>query len=1185
MAEDDSSSSVEIMVSTVNGEAYNSKMDVSHMDDCDDDLQPYIAIVEQPQSRGFRFRYECEGPSHGGLQGERSEKYRRSFPSIKIQNYNGPAKIFVKLVTTESIPRPHAHKLVGKNCQDGVCVTEIKSGNTVNFPNLCIQHVTRRKAADVIEQRIHESLKLDKLVKMGDLNAEADLTDDEKRQAKEQAVQAAKDMQLNVVKLCFQAYLKDENGTFSRLLTPVLSTAIYDSKAPGANALKICRMDKYGGCCSGGEEVFLLCEKVQKDDIAVRFVEQDDDGNISWESFGNFGPFDVHRQYAIVFKTPAYHNQRISRPVNVTIMLQRKSDQETSDPKSFTYYPQTFDKEEIEKKRKKPLPNYPGGGGFTGGGEGGLHGTPNGQMNGTSSSFPPTQGNLPGIISESEQNLPVHHSSHSSKAANKRAKRTLKVDLELDGGQEASVGIPATISSINSKPVSSFNFGAQSISGFPAFQQAGAYIQTSGGPQYIMTQQGMVTGPPMDSQFAFSNPTPQTMQQQQQNFFNTYSTQTAGMYSQQGHTQGLLTQGLLPRGGASSSKDKLLVSRGALKERNSNLDELDSCPVSSSGQSEMLVPRGVGNIDTKVNSRGHSTLLGDLCNGEEAVPGTSENDNKIKDTSLAEKEISVDCDVSPTERGTSVECSVHNRCDVECQTLVSHGDIQETSCQTETQTSIDQNVRVCPVEVQHVSVQTETDNVTKTAERTVKALQMYASTGDIRQLLMVQRYLTSVCDDNGDLPLHTSIINGQLEVVHNLLDVMETLPNAWMKLNAYNNILQTPLHLAVLTHQAGITDRLLCSGANPSLPDRHGNTAAHLAVMFGSLECLKTLLKYQRPGVTKANPFPEILAKNFSGLTPLHLAAQKGDMEALKCLIRGKADINVPDGKSGRTALHHAVEVEDLSVAGYLILEAGASVNAQCFNGNTALHIACGRQNLGMVALLMAAGADKNIENSEELIVTDNEGSGSDDDQGQTDTSKIKKEGSLHRGHKPEDYAMDNHKILRVLHGEPYTNGSTMEREVEDRSYSHTTQMFTSLSMVTGHHDESGLGSIGYLEQGGDVDRLVYPVRVQLSKLLDPARTGHDWVELADRLGLRKAIEGQHTGFSPTRLLLTYYESCGGTIQRLLEALYSIGRQDAIYVINDFLKNNESIHQSRRIQVDSGIDSHKGIPLHQMTAT
>lgn len=32
------------------------------------------------------------------------------------------------------------------------------------------------------------------------------------------------------------------------------------------------------------------------DDIQVRFVEQDDDGKTIWEAFGNFGPFDVHRQ-------------------------------------------------------------------------------------------------------------------------------------------------------------------------------------------------------------------------------------------------------------------------------------------------------------------------------------------------------------------------------------------------------------------------------------------------------------------------------------------------------------------------------------------------------------------------------------------------------------------------------------------------------------------------------------------------------------------------------------------------------------------------------------------------------------------------------------------------------------------------------------------------------------------------
>lgn len=35
---------------------------------------------------------------------------------------------------------------------------------------------------------------------------------------------------------------------------------------------------------------------VISDDIMVRFVEQDKEGNILWEAYGHFGPFDVHRQ-------------------------------------------------------------------------------------------------------------------------------------------------------------------------------------------------------------------------------------------------------------------------------------------------------------------------------------------------------------------------------------------------------------------------------------------------------------------------------------------------------------------------------------------------------------------------------------------------------------------------------------------------------------------------------------------------------------------------------------------------------------------------------------------------------------------------------------------------------------------------------------------------------------------------
>lgn len=40
-------------------------------------------------------------------------------------------------------------------------------------------------------------------------------------------------------------------------------------------------MDKYGGCCTGNEEVFLLCEKVQKGETYKETLLIDDQVPIS----------------------------------------------------------------------------------------------------------------------------------------------------------------------------------------------------------------------------------------------------------------------------------------------------------------------------------------------------------------------------------------------------------------------------------------------------------------------------------------------------------------------------------------------------------------------------------------------------------------------------------------------------------------------------------------------------------------------------------------------------------------------------------------------------------------------------------------------------------------------------------------------------------------------------------------
>jgi len=58
------------------------------------------------------------------------------------------------------------------------------------------------------------------------------------------------------------------------------------------------------------------------------------------------------------------------------------------------------------------------------------------------------------------------------------------------------------------------------------------------------------------------------------------------------------------------------------------------------------------------------------------------------------------------------------------------------------------------------------------------------------------------------------------------------------------------------------------------------------------------------------------------GFTALQLAVRGGHLSCIKQLVTlGHADVNEADGQTGRTALHHAVLTDNLSIVGYLLLE------------------------------------------------------------------------------------------------------------------------------------------------------------------------------------------------------------------------------------------------------------------------
>ncbi|KAI3354245.1 hypothetical protein L3Q82_018784 [Scortum barcoo] len=292
--------------------------------------KPKLVVVEEPKERGMRFRYECEGRSAGSILGTSSTETNKTQPAIEIQ---GPIDHLKKVIVTASLVtkdpphRPHPHCLVGKDCPNGsgICVVTLNphSNRRHSFANLGIQCV-RRKELDV------------SLQKRRNQNIDPFQTGHSK---------GIEDMDMNSVRLCFQCELEWEDGR-KDCLSPVVSNPIYDKKATTTSQLKISCLNQYRGPCTGKTEIYMLCDKVQKDDIEIIFRRG------LWKASGEFAQTDVHRQIAIVFKTPPYQDQDITEEVEVSVALRRLSDQMESEPVTFTYLPHNPDPYEVKRKRK-----------------------------------------------------------------------------------------------------------------------------------------------------------------------------------------------------------------------------------------------------------------------------------------------------------------------------------------------------------------------------------------------------------------------------------------------------------------------------------------------------------------------------------------------------------------------------------------------------------------------------------------------------------------------------------------------------------------------------------------------------------------------------------------------------------------------------------------------------------------
>lgn len=132
------------------------------------------------------------------------------------------------------------------------------------------------------------------------------------------------------------------------------------------------------------------------------------------------------------------------------------------------------------------------------------------------------------------------------------------------------------------------------------------------------------------------------------------------------------------------------------------------------------------------------------------------------------------------------------------------------------------------------------------------------------------------------------------------------------------NVLQ-PLHNAVLGNYLDVAQFLLDKGADSNIQVGTSGTPLHLAVYAKSVPMAELLLKYNADVNARVPYFivgaaPDTVAPEQQA-TPLHFAAQDGDLSMVKCLVEHKAKIDSLDA-AHRTPLDWA-EGED--VRAYLI--------------------------------------------------------------------------------------------------------------------------------------------------------------------------------------------------------------------------------------------------------------------------
>ncbi len=161
----------------------------------------------------------------------------------------------------------------------------------------------------------------------------------------------------------------------------------------------------------------------------------------------------------------------------------------------------------------------------------------------------------------------------------------------------------------------------------------------------------------------------------------------------------------------------------------------------------------------------------------------------------------------------------------------------------------------------------------------------------------------------------------------------------------------TSLHRAAWINDTEAIHWLVREGANQDIKNKKGMTPLHIAAHFGCVDAINALVV----GANKE-------AVDVKWCTPLHFAANKGHVEAAQVLVLASADKDAKN-QEGATPLHVAVLNDQDEVIEKLVA-IGVDKEAVDNQGNTPLHYAAILARVKSIHALLAAGVNKNAVNN-----------------------------------------------------------------------------------------------------------------------------------------------------------------------------------------------------------------------------